>query len=39
MTPFELVGDLTEVETIATGRGIRDCLGSGGCMAEAVGGK
>jgi hypothetical protein len=23
MTPFEIVGDITEIETIATGRGIR----------------
>jgi len=36
---FELVGDLSDIETIAAGRGIRDLGNSGGCMAKAIGGR
>jgi hypothetical protein len=36
--PFEIVGDITQVETIATGRRIRTSLGCAGSMVEGDGG-
>jgi hypothetical protein len=36
---FEPVGDLTDIETIASGNGIRELRGCGGCMAKAAGGR
>jgi hypothetical protein len=36
---FELVGDLTDVETIATGKGIREQARLRRCMARAAGGR
>jgi hypothetical protein len=35
---FELVDDLTDVETIATGEGFVSCRACGACMARGAGG-
>jgi len=35
----ELLGDVTDIETIASGRGIRTSHDFGACMAKATGGR